>query len=276
VLTLLTISAVSIDKVSTTPSEIVPGNNFEASIEIENIFSYDVENVQVKLDFSTVPFAPYQSSSEKYIDEIKEGDSENFNFRIIALPEADSGIYKIPVNITYEYKDGNLTKSASKTEIISVTLNSVPELSLSLDNSMVLIKGQENKVSFKIVNSGLSNVKFLYLKLDDSSGYRVTSSSEQYIGDIDSNDFDSMEYSIYINANSPSQITFPLTLSFKDSTNKEFNTTQEISLKIYTKSEAQSLGLLKKPSYTIYIILVLLVLAYFVYRIIKKRKSRKN
>src|SRR3989304_9317305 len=97
------VSAVTIKSAVTSPSEIAPGEIAKITIEIENIFNSDVENVNIALDLSgAVPIAPYQGSSEESIDEIKEGDEEKFSFSIIALPEASPGIYKIPVKITYE------------------------------------------------------------------------------------------------------------------------------------------------------------------------------
>src|SRR3989304_10191889 len=97
------ISAVTVKNAITSPSEIAPGEIAKITIEIENIFNSDIENVNIALDLSgAVPIAPYQGSSEESIDEIKEGDEEKFSFSIIALPEASPGIYKIPVKITYE------------------------------------------------------------------------------------------------------------------------------------------------------------------------------
>src|SRR3989344_958237 len=94
-------SAVSIKSVSSSPTEIAPGKTSDITLKIENIFDNPVTNLNVKLDFSNIPFAPYQSSSEKFLDELEDGDSETFTFRVIALPSASTGIYKIPVQISY-------------------------------------------------------------------------------------------------------------------------------------------------------------------------------
>jgi hypothetical protein len=154
------ISGVSITDVSSSPQEVAPGEIVNIIIEIENIFDDDVYNLNVKLDLSgDVPFAPYQSSSEKFLDELEDGDEENFKFRLIVLPETSSGIYKIPVEISYEDEDKNVSL---KSELISVMVNSEPELKISFEDS-ILIKGKENIFLIKIVNSGLADVKFVYL-----------------------------------------------------------------------------------------------------------------
>ena len=271
------ISAVSIVDVSSFPEEVAPGQIVEISIEIENVFDYDVANLNVKLDLTDTHFAPYQSSSEKFLDELRKEDEEIFKFKLITLPETSTGIYTIPVKINYEYEDKNSNlNSSSKEELISITVNSQPELKVSLEESAVLIQGKENSFSIKIVNSGLSDVKFLYLIVNDVGNIKFLSEKEQYIGDINSDDFDSIEYNVYVNKDSSAKITLPIILKFKDATNKEFIESKNLILRTYSLKEAQDLGLVKKPNYIVYIITGILVLSYIFYRVRKKKKLKKN
>jgi len=273
-------TAVSITDVSSSPVEVVPGEIISITIEIENIFNYDVTNLNVKLNLlgADVPFAPYQSSSEKFLDKLKDGDEEDFKFKLITLPETPTGIYKIPVIITYNDEDGNdtLLEEGPKLELISVTVNSEPELKVYLDDSVVLIKGKENIVVLKIINSGLSDVKFLYIAPSDVTGLKFISEKEQYIGDIDSDDFDNVEYKVIVNADAPNSITLLVTLNYMDATNKEFSETANLVLKTYSFKEAVELGLVEKPKILVPLIITLLVVAYIVYRILKKRKLKKK
>lgn len=273
VITLLNFaSAVTIKDVSSSPSEVAPGETFSATLEIENIFSYDVANLNVKLDLSQSPFAPYQSSSEKFVDELQSDDEEKFTFKLIVLPETASGIYKLPVEITYE--DDN-EENKTKKETISLTVNSNPELKISLEDSVTLIKGKENEISIRVVNSGLADVKFVYLTIGDSMGVKILSEKEQYIGDIDSDDFDNVKYQSYISETSSNLVNLPVTLKYKDATNKEFTETKTISLRTYSQKEAQNLGLVAKPSYTLYIIAGIIIVGYSIYRWRRKRRLRK-
>ena len=272
------VAAVSITDVTSTPEEVVPGEIVNIAIEIENIFEYDVLNLNVKLDLSSidVPFAPYQSSSEKFLDELDKDDEEDLKFRLIVLPSTRTGIYKIPVEISYNYKEGNNTLKGEKTELISVTVNSEPELKISLEDSIVLVRERENEFSIKIVNSGLSDVKFVYVTVNDAAGVRFISEKEQYIGDIDSDDFDSVDYTIYLKENTPSSINLLVNLRFKDATNKEFTESSNLVLKTYSLKEARELGLVKKPKIAPYIIVGILIIGFFVRRYLKKRKLKKS
>jgi len=283
-------SALTIKSVSSNPEEAQPGEVVTVSIEIENTNNYDAENINVKLILTeekgeanpltgiaetsgiNLPFAPYQSSSEKFLEDLKKGDEEDIKFRLIVLPEAVSGIYKIPVEMIYEDDDG---KEYTKKDLISVIVNSKPELKISAEDS-VIIKGKENKISLRIVNSGLADVKFVYITLEDVSGINVLSENEQYIGDVDSDDFDSVDYRIYVSAVASNILNLPINLVYKDSTNKEFEETKKISLRVYSLKEAQNLGLIAKPSYKYYIIAGGLVIIYIIYRIRKSIKKKRK
>lgn len=266
------ISAVTIKDVSTSPEEIVPGEVASVSIEIENIFEYDIENLKIKLDLEDVPFAPYQSSSEEFLDKLDDGDEEKFTFKLIALPDTASGIYKIPVLISYDYEGENKTEE----ELISLTVNSEPELKISLEDSVVLIRGKENEIVIKIVNSGLGDAKFVFLETSDATGIKFLTNNEQYVGDIDSDDFYSVTYKVHLSAGASSLIILPLILKYKDATNKEYIKTDTITLKTYSLKEAQALGLVEKQNYTFYILIGVCFWGYIFYRIIKKRRLKKK
>lgn len=275
ILTMLNlVSAVSIVDVSSSPEEVAPGQIVEISIEIENVFDYDVTNLNIRLDLIESSFAPYQSSSEKFIDKLKDGDEEIFKFKLITLPETSTGIYRIPVEIRYEYKNENSTlNSSTKDELISITVNSPPELKVSTIDS-ILVRGKENDFSIKIINSGLADVKFVYLTVNDVNGIKFLSEKEQYIGDINSDDFDSIEYRVYMDRDASGTITLPVILKFKDATNKEFIESKNLILKTYSLKDAQNLGLIKKSNFKIYVLIGALVLGYIFYRIRKKRKLK--
>jgi len=266
------ISAVSIKDISSYPNEIAPGQVAEVQIKIENVFEYDISNLNIKLDLSEAPFAPYQSSSEKYLDELESEKEKIFRFDIIALPETPSGIYKIPVQISYSDDEGI---NQTKREIVSLIINSKPELKVSLEDSITLVKGQENEISIRIINSGLADVKFVYLTIGDTTGIKILSEKEQYIGDIDTDDFDNVKYNSYISKTASSIIGLPVILKYKDATNKEFTETKTLSLRTYSLKEARDLGLVVKPTYTFYIIGGIVIIGYFIYRYRKKRKLRK-
>ena len=83
-----------------------------------------MRSVEISLDLSTLPFAPFESSNEQNIDKIDEDETELFSFQIMALTQAEAGVYKIPVKINYY--DENSIKQPEKTSIISIKVTAKP------------------------------------------------------------------------------------------------------------------------------------------------------
>lgn len=262
-------SALTIESVSSTPSDIAPGETAKIKIDIENNIQEDLENVIVSLDLSLVPFAPYESSTDKIIKEIDEEDTESVSFDVIALSDAEAGIYKIPVVISYLF-NGTII---SKTSFISLTINSEPELTISYTGD--LIKGKNNKINVRITNTGLTEIKFLEIELKDSSRIKTLGTKKIYIGDIESDDFDSTDFNLFVDEGASSLSNIPITLKYRDATNNVKTENINLQVRVYDLKEAQELGIVKKNNTMIYLgLIIVLIILWFVYRRLKKKKRK--
>jgi len=271
-------SALLIEGVSMNPNEIAPGETSKITIEIENDGDIDIEDVSINLmlidptGFVDVPFAPFDSSSEVGFDEIKEGKSKTAEFEIIALNSAKSGIYKIPLHITYREDSEVKTKDS----LISVIVNSEPILGVSVEDGLFL-KQQENEVDVKVINKGLSDIRFLDVRIKESVYFDLLSAEEIYIGDIDSDDFDSVEFKIYFKKNSQEEINLPIEISYKDAMNNEYTENFVLPVKVYTRDKAIELGLIEQSRTGLYIgIVVGLFVIYMIYKRIKKSRLKRK
>lgn len=274
-------SALTISNVQTSPGSIQPGQTFILSFDVENNVQEDIDDVSVSLllngynlqNYAAVPFSPYQSSNTQTFDEIREDKSKNAEFELIANSDADSGTYKIPVQIEYEIGSNKTTEIG----VISVIVNAKPILSANSESSGI-IKGQKNDLTIKIVNSGLGDAKFLNVKIKAINGASIIGADSFYIGNINKDDFDTIQLSLSVNQNSPSIISIPLEITYKDSSTKEYTETKDVAVKAYTRDEAINLGLIQKSNTAVYVsIIIFLIIAYIIYRIIRRYlKKRKN
>jgi len=265
-------SALTISSVNSNPSEVQPGETVTLDLTIKNDLS-DVDNVVVNLELDkTLPFAPYQSSNQRTIDSISSGEHETIHFSLIALSDAASGTYTIPVTMTYLLNNG-IPGQDSK-GLISITINAKPQIGISSEQSS-LIRGTSGKMTIKIVNSGLGNSKFLTVSVNSVQGITLTSPNSIYIGNIDSNDFDTADFNVFVNANAPSTINLPVQITYTDSTNNQIIENEIIPIKTYTQKEAVSLGLVKGNSiFLIVLIIVLVIVVFLIYR--RARKKHRN
>ena len=264
--------ALIIDTVSMTPNEIAPGESAIINIEIENNGKEDIEDISVSLNLEGIPFAPYNSATDYNIEEIKNDDQEYARFEIIALNTAKSGIYKIPVEITYIQNDMQIIKNS----LISIIVNSEPIISVIIEDNL-LLKNKEGELLIRVTNKGLSDTKFLEIEIADSIYYKILSSRTSYIGDIDSNDFDSAKFKIYFKQNIPDQINFPVTIHYKDGINNDYVKNFYIPLDIYSKEKAIELGLIKKSMTGLYfMVLITLIILYIIYKKVKNKKRMRK
>ncbi len=284
------VSALTINSVSSNPGEIQPGEKFTLDLKIENNLKEDVEEVIVSLDLNAktssvtgqvispaLPFAPYESSNEARIDKIREGEDERASFDLTAFPDAISGTYTIPVTIQYTLDNETEPEAPESLGVVSVIINAKPKIDVSSEGS-ALIKGTNGKITIKIVNSGLGDAKFLSLGLNQVTGIQITGSNKVYIGNIDSNDFDSAEFSVFVKPTASSSINVPVELIYTDSGNNKITENKTIPIKIYTAKEAVELGLVAKNNTFVIVISVIGVLVlFFIYRRARKRaRNKKN
>lgn len=264
-------SALVITSVSTSPDSIAPGETADLSLSIKNNGENDLTDLSVSLDFTNLPFAPYNSGSDYNTDELISDKTKQISFKIIALNDAKSGIYKIPVNIKYTENDVAKTKQS----LISLMINSEPIIDVEFEDGL-LLKAQNNKVTLKVINKGLADVKFLDISIDSSTSYDIVSQKNVYIGDVDSNDFQTADFSIFFKDNALSAISIPVTVVYKDITNKQYTKSFDVQMKVYNQQQAQELGLQAKSNSMYYVaIVVTLILIFILYRVIRNRR-RKN
>jgi len=260
-------SALNIDSVSVSPQEVAPGKSVEVKIVLENNLDDDVSNVDVSLNLANVPFAP-EKTTEAFFDEILSDKSKDAIFDLVADSNAESGVYKIPLAISYDTENG----SEKKATFISITINGKPELSLNADNFLLV---GNNKLTIKITNSGLAQAKFLELNVQSGAGYNIISASKVYIGDLNSDDFDTFSLDIY--AKNSGTMVIPVEIKYRDFANNDYTENFDVPVRVYSQDEALQLGLVQKSNTGVYIgLAVLVIILYIVYSRLRKWQRKKK
>lgn len=264
-------SCLVIDSVIMDSQGIKPGEVADIEMGLRNNGGEDVEDVSVFLDLKDVDLAPFDSSSEFGIDEIREDRTRYARFKIIALDSAKPGTYKIPIRISY--KEEGVEKI--KDSLISIKVHSEPVLGVVAEENL-LLKGEDNIVSIMIINKGLSDAKFLEVEVG-SGKFSLLSSKKVYVGDVDSDDFDTVDFNVFFKSSVSDRVSFPITLKYQDVFNNDYEEGFDVFLKVYSRERAEELGLIEK-GYVGQIIsgVIILIVLWFVYRWWRKRKKNKK
>ena len=255
---------IAIESFSSNPDAVQPGEDVEVEINLENVGEEDIENILISIDLTDLPFAPIESSTEKIIDKIRDGDQETVSFQLVALSSAEAKTYKIPVAITYE----NTTKSS----LISLEVTTDASVNIILESSDLVIVDEQGAVTIKLVNEGLTQIKFLQASLLESSEYDIISPSSVYVGEIDTGDFETEEFIILPKTEDPD---LKFKLEYRDTNNKVFEEVQKIRVKVYSAEDAVKLGLVEQSnSFTTILIFLVIALALSVW--VRRKIKKKN
>lgn len=261
------------DEITSEPEIISPGKQADISIKITNNADSAVKDIKVKMDLSgdDVPFVPLKTTTEKKIYQLGSRESDTLDYRVIAEPDAEAGAYKIPLEISYYDETGQKVESS---DIIGLRIGSVPDISITLDESNILSTPSLGDITIRFTNKGLNDIKLVNVIAEESKSYSMMSPSEVYVGNIDSDDYETAEFKIYAEK-SEEDIEFPITYSYYDSNNKEYEEQATVTIPLYSGKKAKALQGNGGNSW-IGILIVLAIVGAGSFWYYKKRKKGKK
>jgi len=246
---------------------IKPGQTANVKLRIDNPSASSIRDINVKLDLSatTTPFAPLGMTSEKNIDFIAVRSFGEVSYTLIASPDAEAGLYKVPVTISYYDAQGYAHEVE---DIIGIVVGGQPELSLEIESTELTTKTDTGNLILKIINSGTTDVKFMKVKLLESDDLEIISQDAIYIGDVDSDDYETAEFRIKMNED---QAKLIFELDYKDANNIAYSEKKVLDVNLYSPKE---LGMATGNSWTWIIVLLLIAGSYFAWKRHKKKKKQ--
>jgi hypothetical protein len=267
-------ATLSLEDITVDPEVAAPGENLKATLTIRNLADSFLKDISVKLDLSstTLPFAPIQSATEKRVRQLDSGASAELSYNMIVEPDAEPGVYKIPLTITFS---DNLGNSYEKDDLFGVVVGAIPDISYYIDSTTISTPNSKGTVSIKFVNKGLGNIKFLNVIMKESDSYSIISPKEVYIGNIDSDDYETADFQLFVDSKAPKELKLQLEVAYKDANNRDYTENASVILKLYKKSEAVSLGI-KEKNNSVGIIISILVVVIGVIAYIMVRRARKK
>ena len=113
-------------------------------------------------------------------------------------------------------EEGTLTEQE---DILGIIIKAEPELKTYVEK-VEATKSSKGEVSFKFVNKGINDLKFLDIQIQDGEGYTIHDSKNRYIGDLDSDDYRSESFNIELDGDTA---TVNIFVTYKDENNLFFD-----------------------------------------------------
>ncbi|WP_414836619.1 COG1361 S-layer family protein [Candidatus Nanohalococcus occultus] len=223
------------------PGKVAPGTENEMRLVVGNLADSQLKNIQVKLDVSSenLPFATAESST-KNIEKIEAGQSTSFNYSVAIDENAENGVYKLPVSMTFENEAGTEFEQSTFT---GINIGGTPEIDAGLDLDEPLEDGRQ-EVTLRLVNKGHGSADFVTVELNETDQLEVIGSKEVYIGSMDSDDFQTASFDIYVDTEQESvdaPLEIPVQVSYSDQ-NGDVSNSQTVQAEVYSQAELQRYG----------------------------------
>lgn len=256
---------------------IEAGNSQLLNIEFMNKNTVTLKDVQIQLKLDEVEnnvLTTKSGSNQKIYPTLRAGELGNVQFELVASPDASSKPYILPITITFEDSMGNVVTQ----EVLgSVKVYSEPLLRVKIDSQEVYSEGSSGRITLAVANPGTSTIKGTQLEIMPAEGYKIIEGEFQYIGDLNPDDFQTMQTQVYVNDMNEK---LRVKVNYLDSYNNEQEKIYELDLKNFSTEELASLGVVSSgagSNVMIYIVaLILVVVAFFVGRKLGFRKGKNS
>lgn len=255
---------------SVNPESIVPGKKTSVEFTFKNPTEAMIKEITVKPDFGNTPFTPINSISERRIPYLGPLEETILTYELVADTSYETKPYKIPVTINYNDYNG---RSINKSDIIGLLIKPDVNYVLGVEETEVHSKGDIGNVVVSISNNGFTDMKFVNLQLLDSDYYEIIGSSRIYLGNLDSDDFETAEFRI--KSRKSKSLPLSILVNYKDNYNNDISEQKIISLPMYSRGMAAAYGL-TKPNGSFFNTIIYIVIILFMYACYKEWRRQKD
>jgi len=264
--------AIRIQEIVSVPDYIAPGEAAIIRIEIKNSAKLHLDDVRIKLALPA-DFSFLDDVNQVKISRLESEESKNISFNIISSPSISEGIYAASLVMDYVSYLGvnyaNVGEDKQDNYTFGLIVKGTPEIFAQIEKSEVYRGKDIGVVTIKFVNNGVGNAKFLTVELLDSENYEIISSNKDYIGDLDSDDFESVDFRIKLNKEKTTELL--LKIDYRNSLNEDYSKEFKLPLEI---RDAKELGIKTNGTSTVIIVIIVIaIIGYFVYKKYKKKKK---
>ena len=251
------------------PAPAQPNNYLTLYIKAENSGGKEIKDAYYKLVLEyPFTFKPGEEAI-RYFGAIGAKQQVQLEYDLFVDKNVIAGQYPVELMLCY---DSTCNSGIKKEIIISVQTGGTPKIELGFEEFDVFSGGQKGMITLHVINRGDLGTKYVLLEVTPTEEFRLLSPNKIYIGELDSDDFETAEFEIFVAENFTGKLMIPATIEYTDFNDKDYSETASLYLEVYSRSDLLKLGLTQDYSTlknTIFVLIIAAVfggLAYFIYR----------
>ncbi len=169
-------------------TNLVPGKLSDLRFTINNVGSAPLRDLTFYWENEDQIILPVGSDNTKYIKYIEIGDSAELQYQVIADTNADPGLYKLDLYLTYED-----TLSGEEKEISTIAGVYVGG---GTDFDIAFSESSSGQTSFSIANIGSNPAYSVSVIIPQQQGWSVSGSNSMIIGNLNKGDYTVASFSL--------------------------------------------------------------------------------
>lgn len=234
----------SLEIISVNPNSFKIGEKTTLNFTLINTGDIAINNVIISWENPAI--FPLGSSDRIFIQTIDAKQTLKVPVQAVVDPSTTSGVYSFSIII--EYTDQTGTKQTVNSTV-GITVAGEYSFLVGIEKTENLYSGEKGEITISITNKGTGTAEFLTVK----SIFGLEVVKEIYIGDLESDDYDTASFDLDLKNIKPGKYSLNINITYKDSYNQKFSEEKVIEFNITQRP-------LEIPL-TVKIILILFILA---------------
>jgi LPXTG-motif cell wall-anchored protein len=256
------------------PYPAEPGQIVTLWVAVQNWGESSVDDVYLRV-VPEYPFSIPSGTGIKEVGNVAAFGERLVEYDLIVNDGAIEGAYSFDVQQCSDRECNNIIK---ETEVsITVKTGGSPRIRVGLEQADTFWSEKKGEVTLNIVNRGKLDIKFLTLTLLPSEDYEILSPEQVYIGELESDDFETADFDIYVNngisSKESTNVELPVRVEYTDSNNKDYSSQAQVRLKVYSQDDLKKYELVTNTNGSNTYLIVLLIIAGLGYWYWRKRKK---
>lgn len=169
-------------------STLVPGKQSSLKFTINNVGNAPLRDLTFYWENGDNIILPVGSDNTKYIKYIDIGNSTDLEYQVIADTNAQPGLYKLNLYLTYEDSISNQTKKIST--IAGVYVGGGTDFDVAFSESA------NGETSFSVANIGSNPAYSVSVIIPEQRSWRVSGSNSVIIGNLNKGDYTVASYKL--------------------------------------------------------------------------------
>lgn len=252
-----------------------PGRTVPLQMKVENSGAEAAYGVRVRLGNNTALTS--LTASDVSLDDLLAGQSKTITMQT-GVNDVTPGFYSPALLVTYHNSNGE--EQAAMSVPMGLSVETLSDVSVFVTAKPApVVGGDVHTLSVTVSNTGTSALKALTIQLQPSPAFRLQEAQDQqFIGGLNQDDFSSVQFKVQVADVADGVYPVNVSLTFKDSYNREHTANETVSIKVLSKETAareSGKGSLS-PLAMVGVAVVVLALLGLIWHLFFRKKEKKE